>query len=139
MSISIEFRRLSEYGRGWLDARTCQSVATIVLRAVKAQIDRKTLSVVMVGPVKMAWLARARGKRSATDVLAFALDYPMLGEIFLCPRVINVRARQCGRTPAAHTRALFVHGLLHLLGYDHTRGKDAAEMERVEQRILRKF
>lgn len=84
----------------------------------------------------MATLARHRGKHVATDILAFDLDAPMLGEIFLCPRVINTRARQWGRTPAAHTRALFVHGLLHLLGYDHKKKKDAHVMEKLEQEAL---
>lgn len=137
MPISIEFRSNIKEGREWLGLRACEQIAKAVLRRVSASSARRTLSVVMVGPSRMATLARHRGKHVATDILAFDLDAPMLGEIFLCPPVIAKRARQWGRTPAAHARALFVHGLLHLLGYDHERKDDAEEMETLEQQILR--
>lgn len=90
----------------------------------------------MVGPGRMASLPRGQKRRTATDVLAFALDAPMLGEIVLCPKVIAKRARLWGRTPQAHARFLFVHGLLHLLGYEHKKKKEAEVMERLELRIL---
>ncbi len=136
MDLQIELRQLTKAGKGWLGRKRCQDIALAVFRRVKAPSDRRVLSVVMVGPTRMTTLARRRGKHSATDVLAFSLDAPMLGEIFLCPGIITARARDWGRTPQQHAQALFVHGLLHLLGYDHERQKDAREMEQLERKIV---
>ena len=62
-----------------------------------------------------------------------------LGEIYLAQRVIAREAKQQGKTMAAHTAHLIVHGVLHLLGHDHLRPRQATRMENAEREILAAF
>jgi len=81
--------------------------------------------------------ARYRGKNSTTDVLSFPAGEPgILGEVVVASGVARRQARQAGHPVQAELRVLALHGLLHLLGYDHER--DDGQMARVEQRLRRK-
>lgn len=96
-----------------------------------------------------------RGIDRATDVLSFPLDRPpltrslpgrpvpdrpvpggLLGDIVLSGDTLLRDAGRHGRTPADHLTHLVVHGMLHLLGYDHRTRADAARMESLEVAIL---
>jgi probable rRNA maturation factor len=79
-----------------------------------------------------------RGKRYATNVLSFRYSGGS-GDIVLCHPVIAREAREQGKTLRAHYAHLVVHGILHLRGHDHTQKSDAARMERIEIRILRRL
>ena len=93
-------------------------------RIFASRAKRFNLSVVFAGPSRMRALNRRyRGKDKTADVLSFLLD-KRNGEIFL-----NVQM--------ASLLFLFVHGCLHLLGYNHTKDADAVRMERKEQYILK--
>ena len=59
-----------------------------------------------------------------------------LGDIVIARRVAQRQAREAGHSVAAELRVLALHGLLHLLGYDHER--DNGTMRRLEQRLRRK-
>lgn len=83
-----------------------------------------------------------------TDVLSFECDSPFdgevpegevveLGDVILCPSVIVSQAPEFSSTPADEFRLMLVHGMLHLLGYDHIERDDAVEMEGRELEILR--
>lgn len=83
-----------------------------------------------------------------TDVLSFECDSPFddevpvgevveLGDVILCPSVISAQAPDFDSTPADEFRLMLVHGVLHLLGYDHIDSDDAAKMEGRELAILR--
>jgi probable rRNA maturation factor len=82
-----------------------------------------------------------RGREQATNVLAFPLGEPdfeprLLGDIVICAPVANA---ECGDDPVAreaHWAHLAIHGVLHLLGYDHERESDAETMESRERTIL---
>lgn len=90
--------------------------------------------------------AAYRGRDAATNVLAFAAregDTPVvpeepagLGDVVLALETLLREAAAQGKPPADHLRHLCVHGLLHLLGYDHGDAREAAEMEGLEVRIL---
>ncbi len=81
--------------------------------------------------------AKYRGKNSATDVLSFAAEEPgFLGEVVIASGVARRQARQAGHPVQVELRVLALHGLLHLLGYDHER--DGGRMARVERRLRRK-
>ena len=88
--------------------------------------------------------ATYRGKPSATNVLSFpAADQPgeapqtrHLGDIILAAETVMREAAEQGIAPADHLRHLVVHGLLHLLGYDHEMEVEAETMEALEVRIL---
>ncbi|UXR64037.1 rRNA maturation RNase YbeY [Bdellovibrio bacteriovorus] len=71
-----------------------------------------------------------RGKDYATDVLSFdSMDSSSLGELVLCPEVLKRQAAEHGLTYQQELGYMLLHGVLHLLGYDHeTNEKDAREM-----------
>jgi probable rRNA maturation factor len=92
-----------------------------------------------------------RGKDSPTNVLSFPALEPvalaagaaadprrpaLLGDVVLALETTRKEADAAGKTLAAHATHLLVHGVLHLLGYDHETEADAALMEPVETRIL---
>ena len=79
---------------------------------------------------------RHRRKDSATDVLSFPADEPGdLGDVVIALGVARRQAAQAGHGLATELRVLALHGLLHLLGYDHER--DDGQMRRLEQRLRR--
>jgi len=89
-----------------------------------------------------------RGKKKPTNVLSFpaperaAQDFgddeaPLaLGDIIVAAETVLIEAADMGIMPADHLRHLIVHGLLHLLGYDHQEAGEADEMEALETHIL---
>jgi len=85
-----------------------------------------------------------RGIDTATNVLSFPIENPagnrqLIGDIVLAYETI-AREAGAGHKPFAHHLAhLAVHGFLHLLGYDHQNDKDAAAMEGLERKILRRL
>jgi len=60
-----------------------------------------------------------------------------LGDLVICPPVLQREAEQQGKTQRAHWAHLVVHGTLHLVGFDHEIEADAQRMERREVRVLR--
>jgi probable rRNA maturation factor len=73
----------------------------------------------------------------ATDVLSFpSSDRPFLGDIVIARGVARRQARAAGHSEALELRVLALHGLLHLLGYDHER--DRGRMARLERRLRKK-
>ena len=82
--------------------------------------------------------ARYRGRDYATNVLTFVYDdvVPRTGDIVVCVPVVTREARAQGKALRAHLAHLIVHGMLHLQGYDHERGADAARMEARETELL---
>jgi probable rRNA maturation factor len=86
---------------------------------------------------------RFRGKDKPTNVLSFpALKGPgeteagALGDIILAQETIAREADEQGVTPGHHLQHLVVHGLLHLLGFDHETDGEAQEMEGLEIEVL---
>jgi probable rRNA maturation factor len=83
-----------------------------------------------------------RQKDAPTNVLSFPSDLPPdlpfrhLGDIVLCAPVIRDEAGEQGKPINDHWAHMLVHGVLHLLGYDHIEEADAAEMEALEVDIL---
>ena len=83
---------------------------------------------------------RWRGKDAPTNVLSFASGEPeLLGDVVLAFETVSREAADQGKPLAHHVRHLIVHGVLHLLGHDHERARDAARMENRERRILKGF
>jgi probable rRNA maturation factor len=93
-----------------------------------------------------------RGRDEPTDVLSFPAfepdvlaaagaegPPPILGDVIVALETSLADAARDGKPIAHHLRHLVVHGILHLLGYDHEADDDAAEMEGLEIRILAGF
>ncbi len=85
---------------------------------------------------------RYRGRDYATNVLSFpvelpdGIESPLLGDIVICAPVVAGEAREQGKAVRDHYAHLTVHGVLHLLGFDHQNERDAAKMETLETRVL---
>lgn len=125
-------RRLTAWARLATGARG--RGAELVVRVVGLAEARK---------LNAAW----RGKDYATNVLSFppvlsgarhvARVWPRpLGDIVLCAPVVVREAREQHKPLEAHWAHLVIHGVLHLLGYDHVNDRDAERMERRERRLL---
>jgi probable rRNA maturation factor len=89
-----------------------------------------------------------RGQDRPTNVLSFALAEGeatpgpgprMLGDVVLALQTVEAEAEAEGKRVADHAAHLVVHGILHLLGYDHSSEADALRMEGLEARILASF
>jgi probable rRNA maturation factor len=82
-----------------------------------------------------------RGKATATDVLSFPLEQttPMLplGSIVICDHYLHKGATQFGHTLEEELALLFIHGLLHLLGFDHE--VDEGQMRAKERALIEQF
>ena len=63
----------------------------------------------------------------------------LLGDVVLCPSVAQKQARQAGHSAQAEMELLCVHGILHLLGYDHADPEDEAEMFGLQAELLRSW
>jgi probable rRNA maturation factor len=80
---------------------------------------------------------RFRRKDAPTDVLSFPSDERgYLGDIVIAAGVARRQAQEAGHPAGSELRVLALHGLLHLLGYDHER--DAGRMARAEARLRRR-
>lgn len=83
-----------------------------------------------------------RGKNYATNVLSFPCEWDLpeeprlLGDIVIAVEVVNTEAKEQKKKPEAHWAHMVIHGLLHLLGYDHIEDAAAEEMENLERKIL---
>lgn len=99
---------------------------------------RGDLSIALVSDRRMRALNRQfRGKDTVTDVLSFpAESRGFLGDIVIAAGVSKRQARKAGHTAQTELRVLALHGLLHLLGYDHE--ADDGQMARAEARLRRK-
>jgi probable rRNA maturation factor len=60
-----------------------------------------------------------------------------LGDVVLALETVRAEAREQGKDVADHTAHLLVHGVLHLLGYDHEDGREARRMEALERQVLK--
>jgi len=115
------------------------------LRRVAPARARGTVSVALVSDQRVRALNRTyRRKDYATDVLSFPnpsnpqslIPSPFLGDIVIARGVARRQAREARHSERTELRVLALHGLLHLLGYDHER--DNGAMRRLERRLRRK-
>lgn len=81
---------------------------------------------------------RYRGQDHATNVLSFGIELPQgvasdwLGDLVIAAPVVAREAREQGKPSRDHYAHLVIHGVLHLLGYDHQKLEDARRMETLE-------
>ena len=122
------------------------------LGRVAPRSARGVVSIALVSDVRVRRLNKAyRRKDYATDVLSFSPEPPgstsrtphpargpvrFLGDVVIARGVARRQAREARHSELTEIKILALHGLLHLLGYDHER--DAGRMLRVERRLRRK-
>ncbi len=84
-----------------------------------------------------------RNKKGSTNILSFPFDAPegieshLLGDLLICAPVVEREIQQQNKILEHHWAHMIVHGVLHLLGYDHSDDKEAEEMEALEIKILK--
>jgi probable rRNA maturation factor len=127
---------------GWLP--TARDFQRWAAAALGARASGRELSVLLVGPARSRRLnAHYRRRDRATNVLSFPAPpgatggAGLLGDLVICPAVLRAEARAQHKSARAHWAHLVVHGVLHLVGYDHEREQQAQRMERREIRVLR--
>ncbi len=121
-----------------------QSSAGAVLAETTRAIQAGTeLSVVFSDDAEVARLNQSwRGKSGSTNVLSFpaatvpGVPVSVLGDIVLAAETVRREAETEGKPFEHHLSHLLVHGLLHLLGFDHENEAEAEEMEAIERRAL---
>lgn len=117
-----------------------------VTQALAAQQASGELVVRIVDEAEMTALnGRYRGKDGPTNVLSFpcegvaGIDTGMLGDIVICAPVVQEEAVRQGKVPQAHWAHLVIHGVLHLLGFDHLQEHEARLMEARETELLQQL
>jgi probable rRNA maturation factor len=126
-------------------------LARFVMRRMRLHPGTE-MTVRLVEPDTIALLNEQwMGKKGPTDVLSFPMDElspgredtrpedndeGYLGDIALCPQVAAQQAPAAGHTPQDEMELLLVHGVLHLLGYDHVDPAEHREMFGVQGRLL---
>jgi probable rRNA maturation factor len=125
------------------------AAAAFSQRPLRPVANASALTIRVVGTAESRQLNRMwRDKDKPTNVLSFPAEplrlapyqeLPELGDLAICAPVVAREARQQGKSPQAHWAHMVVHGVLHLLGYDHENENDAAVMEAREAKILEQF
>ncbi len=105
------------------------------LRAAKKRVAQLNIRV-MCAEEARALNRDFRGRDYATNVLSFPGDAPFLGDIAICSEVVVREAIEQGKAAQDHYAHLTIHGVLHLLGYDHENETDAQAMESLEAKAL---
>jgi len=135
-----------------VDAESLRELAAGVLAAEGLPADCE-LALMLVSPGQIAEYNRQfMDREGPTDVLAFPLqelepgrvpppvanEPPLsLGDVFLCPAQIKRHAQEERVDFEDYLRLLAVHGILHLLGYDHDERRSARRMEKREEELLK--
>lgn len=102
-------------------SRVCRQLIRQKVRNHKILLQKKELTVVFLNAKQMKKInAQFRGKDKATDILSFQSgDENCLGELLLCMDVLKKQAKQQKHSIQKESEYMLIHGILHLLGYDH--------------------
>jgi probable rRNA maturation factor len=131
----VDVRRLSTLARFVMDRMRVHALAELCIKAV----DEQTIA-----ELNAQWME----KEGPTDVLAFPMDElrpglvgeepeeGVLGDLVLCPVVAERQGETAGHGTVAELDLLTVHGILHLLGYDHAEPEEHREMFGLQDELL---
>lgn len=146
--MSVEVLNETEYP---IDGVEFQEIADYVLRAMHVS-PAAEMSVIFVEPDAIAALhERWLDLEGPTDVMSFpidelrpgAADAPteagVLGDVVICPQVAQTQAANAGHSTTEEMLLLTVHGILHLLGYDHAEKDEEKEMFALQRKLLLTF
>ncbi|RFA30264.1 rRNA maturation RNase YbeY [Alkalilimnicola ehrlichii] len=139
MSVELDLQRVYDGD----DVPTAEDVQRWSEAALKGRRDFAELTVRITGEEESRALNRDyRGKDKPTNVLSFPFEAPpgveleLLGDLVICAPVVAREAQEQGKPLMAHWAHMIVHGVLHLLGYDHQEDAEAEAMESLEVEIL---
>jgi probable rRNA maturation factor len=134
----LDVRWLADLSRFVMDRMRVHPMAELCIKAV----DEATIA-----ELNEQWME----KEGPTDVLAFPMDElrpglvdeepeeGVLGDLVLCPEIAEKQGETAGHGKAAEIELLTVHGILHLLGYDHAEPEEHREMFGLQDEILKEW
>ncbi len=137
VTILVEDARWRTAGRN-LPGQIRKAASAAVARAGAAKTGGGRITVLLTGDERLRALnAQFRKKDKPTNVLSFpAAVSGYLGDVAIAYGATSREAKSDGKTLAGHVLHLTVHGVLHLLGYDHEKAREAEIMEGLETDIL---
>ena len=136
--IELDVPRLAALSRFVMDRMRVHPLAELCIKAV----DEPTIAA-----LNEQWME----KEGPTDVLAFPMDElrpglvneapeeGVLGDLVLCPAVAEKQGASAGHGTEAEIELLTVHGILHLLGYDHAEPDEEKEMFALQRQLLEEW
>lgn len=83
-----------------------------------------------------------RQKNKPTNILSFPFEaipgvsFPLLGDLIICAPIVSKEAETQQKTLESHWAHMIIHGVLHLLGYDHIEESEAEKMENIEVKLM---
>ena len=133
------------------DKKLAPAKALICKWAEQALADRSNQAEVTIRIVDINEMTHLnstyRHKPGPTNVLSFPADLPevihaeysILGDIIICAAIVNREAAEQQKSSEAHWAHMVVHGIFHLLGYDHEQDTEAAAMEAMEITVMQQL
>jgi probable rRNA maturation factor len=127
-------------GTQW--GRAIPGATALARRAARAALDAcdataGEVAIVLSDDATVRRLNRDyRHKDKPTNVLSFPLGDQLLGDVVLARETVLAEAGAQGKLAGNHLSHLVVHGVLHLLGFDHEKEAQARRMEALERRVL---
>lgn len=138
---------LDESGQG-VDVTRLAALSRFVLDQLRvhplAELCIKAVDVDTIAELNQRWMEKV----GPTDVLAFPMDElrpglvsvepeeGVLGDLVLCPEIATLQGEEAGHGAEAELDLLTVHGILHLLGYDHAEPAEHKEMFGLQDELL---
>ncbi|MDT8338255.1 MAG: rRNA maturation RNase YbeY [Sulfurimonas sp.] len=124
-----------------LDNRTSLEIDTLVINAIADSLTKKEIELILTSSDEMREINKThRNIDKDTDVLSFPYEeMPMspIGSIVISSSHVEASAKEFGHSTDDEFALLFIHGMLHLLGYDHE--VDNGEMRKKEAELIEKF
>jgi probable rRNA maturation factor len=123
------------------DNRTSLSIDENLLELIAKSISNKEIELIITSNEEIQQINKEfRSIDKPTDVLSFPYeDMPMspLGSIVISSDYVELKAKEFGHSTDDEIALLFIHGLLHIVGFDHE--IDSGEMRKEEERLINKF
>ena len=122
-----------------------EEIRDCVSLVLKNEKSKAELTIRLVNSDEMIHLNTTyRHQNKTTNVLAFPsklpnvveLEHPFLGDIIICHQVLLEESQQLNKSLKSHWTLILIHGVLHLLGYDHIKDEDTAMMQAKEIELL---
>jgi len=125
-----------------LDNQTALNIDINALEKIAQSLTDREIELIVTQNDTIAALNQEyRSKESPTDVLSFPMENAVanmpLGSIVISADFVQEKANDLGHSEQDEFSLLFIHGLLHLLGYDHE--KDNGEMRKKEKEMIENF
>ncbi|MBR6690141.1 MAG: rRNA maturation RNase YbeY [Bacilli bacterium] len=132
------------------EIKEIEDIKKLIDFALKYQkVNNAIFNVIIVNEEKIQYLNKNyRNKDSVTDVISFALedddtfiksDFRILGDIYICLKRAKDQSIEYGHSFLRELSFLTIHGLLHLLGYDHMNEEDEKIMFKLQEMILNEY